>query len=210
MPGKVGGLIMRGVTVHKQTPSTSSIVKATTIEQATMVHAGLLVCCVTWSLEASVRVSIPVLLMALGSLLLVLYPRRLILAARKLTVRFPRITTALDVFEEDFQKTYFTTMLFMFVIWLLSALSLSFVLQSFSVDVPFDKILLITTLSFLTGFFAVILPAGIGAREGALIILLSPYCSTITALTVATLHRIATVTIDLVIGSYALQRLSKP
>ena len=163
IPGKVGGLIMRGVTVHKHTPSSAIIIKATTIEQATMVHAGLIVCCILWSLDASPGVSISILLAALASLILVFFPGRIIALTRKLTERFSRITSALDVLEEGFQKTYFTIMLFMWLIWLLSALSVFFVLQSFSVDIAFDKILLITTLSFLTGFFAVILPAGIGA-----------------------------------------------
>ncbi|MFT5173436.1 MAG: uncharacterized membrane protein YbhN (UPF0104 family) [Gammaproteobacteria bacterium] len=209
IPGKLGGLILRGATIHTRTPSTGLIIKATTIEQATMVHAGLIICALTWSYEANWRVALCASLLAFASFIAILFPSKIVAMARKFSPRCPRISTVLDAFAEDIQKTYFTSMAFMLIIWLLSALSLFFVLQSFSVSIPFDKALLITTVSFLTGFFAVILPAGIGAREGALIVLLAPYCNTLTALTVATLHRMITVSFDLLIGCYALKKLSR-
>lgn len=209
IPGKVGGLIMRGMTAHKRTQSTSIIVKATTIEQVTMIHAGLLVCCVAWSVSSDFISLLLLLALSALSFLVVLFPKHVVEMTRRFTNNHPRLAAVLDVFEEDFQQTYFVIFLLMVIIWLLSALSLSFVLQGFSIQIPFDKVLVITTMAFLTGFFAVFLPAGIGAREGALVLLLSPYCSTATALTVATLHRIITVTIDLVIGSYALQKIPK-
>lgn len=209
MPGKVSGLIMRGIEIYKQNPSTTLIVKATTIEQVTVIHSGLLICLILWALDAEPQMALLYWLLALASLLVVFFPRLLLLTVGKLSSRYPVISERLSVFEQGFRKPYFTVMTLMMAIWLLTALSLLLCLRSFSVTVPFENMVLITTLSFLSGFFAFMLPAGIGAREAALVFLLSPFCNPLTAITVATLHRIITVTLDLAIGSYALHKVAQ-
>ena len=131
------------------------------------------------------------------------------LALRKLTGKFPRVSEKLVIFEQDFKKPYFSILALMSVNWLFSALSISLCLQSFSVEVPFQEMLFISTASVLTGFIAFVLPAGIGAREGALVLLLSPYSNAITVLTAASLVRIIAITIDLIVGIYALHKITK-
>ena len=96
----------------------------------------------------------------------------------------------------------------MFFGWLLSSLAIYFCVLSFSVQIGFNQVLLITTLSFLAGIAAFFMPAGIGAREAVLVFMLAPYCSTVTAVTIASVHRLITIALDLSFGSYALRRRS--
>lgn len=208
IPGKIGGLVMRGVVVYRQNQRSSIILQATTIEQVAMVHSGLLICALLWAFEASAEIFFIVSIFSLASLLIVFFPKIVLLALRKLTGKFPRVSEKLVMFEQDFKKPYFSILALMSVNWLFSALSISLCLQSFSVEVPFQEMLLISTVSVLTGFIAFVLPAGIGAREGALVLLLSPYSNAITVLTVASLVRIIAITIDLIVGIYSLHKIT--
>ena len=118
------------------------------------------------------------------------------------------ITNRLAGFEGDFLRPYFTIFTVTVFNWLLSSLAVYFCVLSFSVNIGFDQVLLFTTLSFLAGFAVLFLPAGIGAREAVLVFLLAPYCGTVTALTIASVHRLITIVLDLSFGSYALRMRS--
>ncbi len=209
IPGKVGGLVMRGLAVYKKNKSGGTIIKATTIEQMTLLHSGLIICLLLWASETTLPIFIACVLISALSLLVITFPGYLAKLTRPLASRFPSLKDKLSVLEQDIKKPYYTTLILTCVSWLLTATAVYLCVLSFSIDIPFQKMLFISTFSYLAGFVIFILPAGLGARDASFVLLLSPWCNTLTAIAAVSLHRIITITIDLLVGIYALHGVTR-
>ncbi|GJM14491.1 MAG: hypothetical protein DHS20C12_28940 [Pseudohongiella sp.] len=206
IPGKVGGLVMRGWTAHRSNPEASSLIKATTIEQAGLGHSGLVICFLVWAYQGQSGMRLTWLLLVAASFLVVVFSSSLANLLKRWCRKYPKIVPLLDAFGSDFQRPYYRILILLFIMWLLTAVTLHFCLLGFGVSVPAHEVLYMTCLSYIAGVALIFLPAGIGAREGMLVFLLGPYCPTSTALAIAGIYRLTTIFLDLAFGSYALGR----
>ncbi len=208
-PGKIAGLFMRGVAVKKDLYSNEKIIKATTIEQFTLIHSGFLICVAAWSTSLDTKQAALLLTLVFLSFLCVFLLPWFFSKTTSFLNKWPKLVSLAKAMEHGFVKSYILILLLTCISWALTALTVYFCIKSFSVDISLMQTLLISTLAFLSGALVFILPAGIGVREGTLVLLLAPYCSAPTAIAIATLHRILTVVVDITIGIYALQKMAR-
>jgi glycosyltransferase 2 family protein len=207
-PGKVWGMVVRGLALYRLQPSKQLVVNATLIEQLALIHSGLGLALLAWLWErqqwlgfASVLAILPLSVWLVGRSAGTLDRLRSRMPAR---YRIPGI--AADGFPASYCRSFFLLTL----VWLLSASMLRFCVAAYPLEsMPTDaSILLASTLAYLGGFAAFFSLAGLGVREGILVALLAPQLGLAAALHVSLLHRLITAGFDvlLALASLALFR----
>jgi hypothetical protein len=143
---------------------------------------------------------------AMGTLVSVLVARaggQFIVALAARVLRKPDVRVG---GTEGFRRSYPVMFLVMASVWILSAAVLYCCILTLDVALAPDFLWLlwVLALAYMGGFAAFFLPAGLGAREGVLLLLLGTQMDPVQALHVAVLHRLVTVLIDLLLGAGAL------
>lgn len=209
IPGKFGGVVMRAWAQSRSNSSPDAAIKASLIDQLAAAHSGVFIIAflsayygegmgvLAWGIFA---------LLVLAGLLLSGWGVR---CGSLLLDKIPWFKGKLSALGDDFSIPYAIGFCRMFPVWLITAAAIQCCAAAFAVELEYLQVLLMTAIAFLAGFAVFILPAGIGAREGALVFLLTPFCPLATAITIASLYRLVSIAIDLAFGTYSLQRMRR-
>jgi len=216
VPGKIWGPAARAVVMKGEGVNWSYAVVAMAVEQYLLVHSSLVVMGVaaatlwptisTYVLAALVVASMPMGLYVLA-------------AMRPLLQRFGRLeklrplTEALARPPQIGIGGYLSLLSKYLVVWLSSGLVLAVLYSAFFE--PIDGYALLVAMIFanttgiVLGFIALFAPGGLGVREGATALALTPYVGGPTALTLSVLFRLWGVALELVM-SLVLLRYIRP
>ncbi|MDO6460357.1 lysylphosphatidylglycerol synthase domain-containing protein [Granulosicoccaceae sp. 1_MG-2023] len=216
LPGKVFGMLARGVVVHRSGTRVNAVLCSTLMEQGALVHSGLflvvlclgcfkgvylLFCCafllLTLAFFPGIAVTVIVVIMEkAGWQAGKLQKVHDALSALKNFLRFP---------------VYFPVFLVFSGVWLVSALTLSYCISSFAgvAQISFLQVVYTMTFAYLAGFAVFIVPGGLGVREGAMVAILSAPLGLPVAMGVAALHRLLTVLVDIVFAGIAFSQVGE-
>jgi uncharacterized membrane protein YbhN (UPF0104 family) len=203
-PGKVAGVVARGAAQYRLHGDPWIALQAAVVEQGSMLHSCMALALVAWCFASGHAWT--GLGAAMGTLVSVLVARaggQFIVALAARVLRKPDVRVG---GTEGFRRSYPVMFLVMASVWILSAAVLYCCILTLDVALAPDFLWLlwVLALAYMGGFAAFFLPAGLGAREGVLLLLLGTQMDPVQALHVAVLHRLVTVLIDLLLGAGAL------
>lgn len=206
-PGKVVGALARAAWLVRQNGDTRLAVRATLVEQVAMLHVGAALMVVAWLMkEAWVAAAILLAALALLTVPVLSHWGGWIVAWA--SRRMGRGEADPVKLVDAFARSYWAACGIMLVIWLGSVLVLYCCILSVGQTPRFDIwwLIWVGTLAYLGGFLAFFLPAGIGAREGVMVVMLGTQMDLGVAVYVALLHRLVTLAVDCLQGAMALVR----
>lgn len=203
-PGKIWGMFARGAALLKISSDKQLVILATFVEQIALFHSGVVLAYIAYS-EIK-ETFIPMAVVIIGGILSVYIVSR----SARLLIRFKMFLNKKkeqeDLFQAfGFKTSYFLVFTFSSLMWLLSALALYFCITSYSTEIviSFSEILWITASSYLAGFLAIFSLAGLGVREGVMVMMLSPHMDVSAAVYISVIHRLVTVVPDVTLGLIA-------
>lgn len=206
-PGKVVGVLARGAWLVRRNGGAGLAVRSTLVEQAAMFHVGAALALFAWLMkEAQVPVAALLAVLALLSVpLLSRWGGSLVSWASQ---RLGRGAVDPDNLVDAFARSYCAACCSMLAIWVATVLVLYCCILSFGQVIQLDVWWLtwVVSLAYLGGFAAFFLPAGIGAREGVMVVMLGTQMDLGVAVYVALLHRLVTLVVDCLLGAAALAR----
>jgi hypothetical protein len=203
-PGKVLGIVARGTALYKLAGDGRLAVQTALVEQSAMLHCGATVATFAWLLSKGhplyAFAFLPVAALSVfiasrsGGMMLKVLAR----LSKKIEVP-PHIDSA-------FSKSYVAVFLMMVVVWVLSAVALYFCVAAYDyANVPdFWRLQWIVVMAYMAGFAAFFTLAGLGAREGIMLVMLGAHMDASVAAYIAILHRLLTLIVDLCLGAWAL------
>lgn len=204
-PGKIWGIVARGLALHRISLQPGKVVQATLTEQLALLHSGLMAGSLAFlamnKYYGILAFALPVFLFSVwwvslgGHFILKLMQ---LIGRKKLETGF--------MISAEFKKSYVTVFVLLTIIWVQGAVVLYFCIKSYSnVAGPgaFEILVILVGASF-GGFAAFFSIAGLGVREGILVAALSPYFGISAAVYISLIHRLITVAFDVVLGMLAL------
>jgi glycosyltransferase 2 family protein len=203
-PGKVLGIIARGSALYKMSGDGRLVLQTTLVEQVALLHSGAAVALLAWLMNSGNNLFAWLLLpIIVASVFIISYSGDLLL---NVVSRLAKKHQFPSEAGPGFKRSYGAIFLMMKLVWVLSAFALYFCVAAYEPRDIFDFwwLLWIITLAYMAGFLAVFTPAGLGAREGVMVIMLSTQMDTSVALYISILHRLITVLIDILLGAYSL------
>lgn len=199
-PGKLVGVVARGAVLYRLHGSSRVAVQSAVVEQAAILHSGAAVALTGWLLQNSLLLLAAVaVLVILGSVVLVSRSGEFLVA---LLVRFSRRDLPAQEVGRGFERSYGVVFGAMVLVWSLSTVALYCCVLAFTAGPPPDFwwLVWVHAVAFMGGFAAFFLPAGLGARDGVMLVLLSAQMAPDVAAYVAVLHRLVTLSVDLLLG----------
>jgi len=211
LPGKLWGMLARGIQIKKSGNSIGSILHATILEQIIFLHAGLIMSCLAAIIFLPYTLKLVVL--AIGTLFFILglrYRNIFIKVAGKLIRKLKKDAAAFNVVTITINQ-YLAAFLAYALVWLLSGAvfsSLFFVFSARTPDIEMISILVFSNIvSISIGFLVVIAPGGIGVREAMIALTLAPYLSINETVFLALVYRIWVVATDALSGAFSITKL---
>lgn len=205
IPGKIWGMLARGVAFYRISPQKDRIVLATLIEQLALLHSGLI-------MAALAFLAIQGHTAGIGLLILISVPSVWWVASGG--SQMLRLIRLLDRKKQlgnvwhpsDLRKSYPAVFLSLAFMWFMVVLALWFCVQAYGGEADMDLALVVlaTVLSYLGSFAAFFSPAGLGVREGIIVAMLGPHVGVSAALYISVLHRLITAGCDVALGIVSL------
>lgn len=209
VPGKIWGLIIRAALIKSYTKDKIEV-KSTFVDQLAMLHTGFFLLLLSFFYNTKIVVIGP---LCIGFIFSVLYADRIIRSTHSFINKITHDAYAekLIRFIPDGAHNYTAVAIRFLIIWLTLALSFGLCLTVVLPELQSSYILVlkITVMAYFAGFIAFFLPSGIGAREGAIYVLLAPYGTNVEIISVAILHRIVVTVADMALALPAVPLLSK-
>ncbi len=201
LPGKVWGMVARGAHGREHGIEGEATLLATYYEQATLLHAALLVSAtmLAWLYRLPWLIVAAAATLVLGPALLTRLWRAFVWLARRLRrMAKPPSLKHLPL------GTYLSLTAAFALTWVLNGAVLAALYQGLF-DRPFTPeifaaLLLANTVGITVGFFALFAPGGIGVREAVTGALLLPHMSLADAALLSVVYRFWLVAWDLVLG----------
>ncbi len=203
-PGKVLGILARGSALFKMSGDGKLAVQATLVEQIGLIHSGGAVAGLAWFMKNGNDLFALLLLpVIIGSVFAISHSGDLLI---NVVSRLTRKREMPSEVGPGFKKSYGRVFLMMMVVWGLSAFALYLCLSAYEGRnfSDFWWLLWIIVLAYMAGFLAFFTPAGLGAREGIMLVMLSTQVDTNIALYISIMHRMITLIVDILLGAYAL------
>ena len=204
-PGKIMGSVIRAVAVYKKTGQSQGAVLASFQEQLAMLHSGLVILALLLTYRSfQLPGTLLVAFASICSLSLIRYLKPLIQKVSSLVKRPIAFDQDLNLPGETWR--YAIVFSYLGVIWLSSAVTFYYCVLAFQepLGFGFGDALVITCLAYLGGFLVLFAPGGIGIRDGIIITLLSPVTGLATAISISALHRLITISFDMLLGLFSL------
>lgn len=204
-PGKVVGAVARGAWLVRRNGDTGLAVRATLVEQAALLHVGAALALLAWLMKEALLAA-AILLAVLALLSVPVLSRWGGWIVGWASQRLRRAEADPGKLADAFARSYWAACGSMLMIWLGSVLVLYCCILSFGQLPGLDVWWLtwVVSLAYLGGFLAFFLPAGIGAREGVMVVMLGTQMDLGVAVYVALLHRLVTLAVDCLQGAVAL------
>ena len=204
-PGKVVGVLARGAWLVRYNGDTGLAVRATLVEQAAMLHVGAVLMVVAWLMKEA-WVAAAILMAALALLSVPVLSRWGGWIVGWASRRLGRREVDTGKLVEAFARSYCAACCSMLGIWTVTVVVLYCCILSFGQAFQLDVWWLtwVVSLAYLSGFLAIFLPAGLGAREGVMVVMLGTHMDLGVAVYVALLHRLVTLAVDCLQGAVAL------
>lgn len=203
-PGKVLGMLAKGGALYKMSGDGRLALQATVVEQLALLHSGATVAVVAWLFNTgNERLGLLVLPLVLLSVLILSRSGNLVI---RVIACIARKKTLPEQAGHGFRKSYAKVFLALMLVWILAALTLYFCLATYgrADGAGFWWLLWIIALAYLAGFVVFFTPAGLGAREGVMLLMLGTQMEASLALYISILHRLITLLVDILLGAYAL------
>jgi hypothetical protein len=204
-PGKVWGMVARGLALHRISLQGAKVIQATLTEQLALLHSGVMAGSLAYlamnKYYGSLTFALPLFLFSvwwasLGGHFILKLMR--LIGRKKLEAGFTIST--------EFKKSYLNVFVLFTIIWILGAVVLNFCIKSYSNIAgpgPFETLVILVGASF-GGFAAFFSIAGLGIREGIMVAALSPYLGISAAVYISLIHRMITVAFDMALGMVAV------
>lgn len=204
-PGKVVGVLARGAWLVRWNADTGLAVRATLVEQAAMFHVGAALAAVAWLIKEALLAP-AMFLAALALLSVPVVSRWGGAVVGWSSQRLGRGAVDNSKLVEAFARSYCAACCSMLAIWTVTVAVLYCCILSFGPGDRFDVwwLIWVVSLAYIGGFLAFFLPAGLGAREGVMVIMLGTQMDIGVAAYVALLHRLVTLAVDCLQGGMAL------
>lgn len=210
-PGKVWGLLARGLAVQRLSGSTQTAAASALTEQVALLHsaAGLALLCLLATLDQGFS------LMAGAMLLLIVSVPLLAGSSTLLWPLLQRLSprgqlSALNP-NQEIKGAYPIVFTGLFLMWMAASAVLWASVRAYGAATApdFADATLITLLAYFGGFASVFAPAGLGVRDGIMAAMLAPFTGVAPAICIALLHRLITAGFDLLLGILALFAIAK-
>lgn len=212
VPGKIWGPAARAVVMTGEGVNWSYAVVAMAVEQYLLVHSSLIVIGLT---AAILRPSISTYVLAALAVASVPLGLSVLAAMRPLLQRFGRLKKLKPLTEALARPLqigiggYLSLLSKYLVVWSSSGLVLAALYSAFFEPIEgyalLVAIIFANTVGIVLGFIALFAPGGLGVREGATAIALTPYVGGPVALTLSVLFRLWGVALELVMSLVLLR-----
>jgi len=216
IPGKIWGLMGRGVLLSNRAIDNGNIANLLILDQALTFSSGifvliaalLLLQTVIWSLAL-----IPLLYFGFR-LLVVIYPWVARQCFRLVAKGLAQTGKSVDDFQINEVNPGSLILVFLVYLlhWILTGIALSLLVLPLLSQQPVDAIILIVAAipaAMLTGFVALWAPGGIGVREVVMLGILSIGMPVETAGVIAIVYRFVCILVDIVIGGIAIAHFAR-
>lgn len=208
LPGKILGSAARVAAINLKTGAIKPALSASILEQTALLHSGAVLIAILLMEEYVGRIAAATALVAsVLSVGVIRYLSALIRWA--LSIIRPSVDLESVITEMGDVKRYAIIFSYLCIIWITSALALSFCLNALGLEMGFAKVVLIVTSAYLGGFLALFSPGGLGVRDGILVALLSPAFGLSAALSISIFHRIITLTTDVLTALFSIVLIKK-
>lgn len=197
LPGRVWGMVGRIYLCEKEGVPKSESGISVILEQTYVLMTGILVfllSLVFWKDRSNLG-NITSIYFVFPAVLIFLHPRPLTAVLNPILKWMKRSPIAIRVSFRNLIKIF----LFYLIYWAFFGASFLLFIDSIY-HIEFSKIIIITgifAISFVLGFISIIVPAGLGVREGVLTYLLSSYMPMTMAIIVSLLSRVWIIVVEL-------------
>ena len=203
-PGKVLGILARGAALLRISGDSRIVLQATMVEQLCLFHSGAAVAACAFLMQKNeTTLALLLVIFAAFSVFLIARSGELVI---RIASRIMRKPLPEDQSLHGFKQSYRLVFMLMTLVWLLSGLTLYFCIEAYNTEqtMHFWDLLMVATMAYLSGFLAFFSLAGLGVREGVMVVMLSAHMDLGIAVYISILHRVVTLLIDLLTGSMAL------
>lgn len=213
LPGKVFGILARGMASRYAGSSTQAVLRSTVLEQIALVHSGVMFgACCFWIVSGNVLA----FAMTAFSIAFVLFPAVALWVLEVLVQTVPIGWAWLNKLRSESKKlqgyltreAYLPIVSVFVLVWVFTALGLYLCLMAVGSDAAISYAFsgFAVSLSYLAGFAVFVVPGGVGVREASIVALLSGTIGLPLSVSIATIHRIVTVAVDGVYAAFALSQ----
>lgn len=204
IPGKVWGLVGRGVLLVKSGAIPANTVMASFIEQILLLHSGAVLGLLLLSTFEPIGIqSIGLIAIALLSIPIVAWRGKWLIS---LASKIRKLHIHSELCRVWSPIEYLTAFALFFILWVIAGLifaSIYFSIYPYSKD--FIPTLIFTNVSSLIlGFIAFFAPAGIGVRDAAIVAVAGLTIPIETAIVLALVYRAWTIVTDIISGLIAM------